>query len=355
MRRRKMGYKVVNAVYNPGIDFGEKHLEGLGVTLIRGQWSEEEDLIRQSQGADAIICSGPAQPWTSRVIGTLSRCRILASPSIGYDRIDVDAATEQGIAVTNVPDYCIDEVSNQAIAFLMALHRKIITIDRAVRNEQAHMTPFHRIALQKHAVPIYRLQDQTLGIIGLGKIGTAVALKARGLGMRVIAYDPYVYGSVMKSHGVEPVDLDRLLTESDYISIHAFLNEETRGMLGEKAFKRMKPSAYLINTARGPIVDQQALIRALEDGRIAGAGLDVTAVEPIPKEDPILHLPNVILSGHSAWYSTAADSVEEYWHKAALQVASALRGEWPLYAVNPQAKQKWLERWGAPGHSGTGR
>ncbi len=345
-----MSYKVVNAVCTPGIDFGEKHLEGLGVTLVKGQWEEEEELITHSQGADAIICSGPSQPWTSRVIGTLSRCRILASPSIGYDRIDVDAATEQGIAVTNIPDYCIDEVSNQAIALLMALHRKIITIDRAVREEQAYLTPFQKKTLEKHAHPIHRLQNQTLGIIGFGKIGTTVALKARGLGLRVIAYDPYVYGAVMKSRGADPVDLDTLFRESDYVSIHALLNDETRGMVGEKAFQRMKPSAYLINTARGPIVDQQALIRALREGRIAGAGLDVTAVEPIPKEDPILGLPNVVLSGHSAWYSTAANSNEDLWHKAALQVASALKGEWPCYAVNPQAKQKWLQRWGTPGH-----
>jgi len=350
-----VGYKVVNSVYSPEIDFGEKHLDGLGVTIVKGRWSEEEELIKYSQGADAIICSGPSQPWTARVIDTLSRCRILASPSIGFDRIDVDAATEQGIAVTNVPDYCIDEVSNQAIAFLMALHRKIIPIDRAVRDEQAHMTPFFRAALQKHAVPIYRLQNQTLGIIGLGKIGTTVALKGRGLGMRVIAYDPYVYGAVMRSHGVEPVGFDRLLAESDYISIHALLNDETKGMLGEDAFRRMKPSVYIINTARGPIVDQQAMVRALQEGRIAGAGIDATTVEPIPKDDPLLRAPNVILSGHSAWYSEAADSAAEYWHKAALQVASALKGEWPLYAVNPQAKQKWMKKWGAPARHGKGR
>ena len=120
-------------------------------------------------------------------------------------------------------------------------------------------------------------------------------------------------------------------------------------MIGEEEFRQMKPSAYLINTARGPIVDQQALVHALQKGLISGAGLDVTAVEPIPRDDPILTFPNVILTGHSAWYSTTADSVEEYWHKAAIQVASALKGEWPCYAVNPSAKQKWLQKWGKPG------
>jgi len=340
-----VAFKVVNTLCTPGIDFGEKHLDGFGVTLVKGEWHEEEELIKHTQGADAIICSGPSQPWTSRVIRTLGRCRILATPSIGYDRIDVDAATAQSIAVTNVPDYCIDEVSNQAIALLMALHRKIVTIDKAVRSEQAHLTPFQKEALEKHASPIHRLQNQTLGIIGFGKIGSAVALKARGLGLRVFAYDPYVYGAVMKSLGAHPVDLDTLFAESDYVSIHAYLNEETRAMVGEEAFRLMKPSAYLINTARGPIVDQHALVQALKEGRIAGAGLDVTAVEPIPKEDPILGFPNVILSGHSAWYSTVSNSNEELWHKAALQVASALKGEWPCYAVNPRVKQEWLQKW----------
>lgn len=340
-----MDYKVVNAIYSPDRDLGVKVLEEMGVTIVNGQWQAEDELIANTKDADAVICSGPGQPWTSRVISSLTRCRILASPSIGFDRIDVDAATKQSIAVTNVPDYCIDEVSNQAIALLMSLHRKIITVDRAAR-EQAYLTPMNRKGIEQYLSPIHRLQNQTLGIIGFGKIGTATALKARGLGMRVIAYDPYVFGAVMKSHGVDPVGFDALLKESDYVSIHAFLNEETRGMVGEKAFKQMKPSAYLINTARGPIVDQQALVRALEKGMIAGAGLDVTAVEPIPKDDPILKFPNVVLTGHSAWYSTAADSNQEFWYKAALQVASALRGEWPLYAVNPQVKQKWMERWG---------
>jgi D-3-phosphoglycerate dehydrogenase / 2-oxoglutarate reductase len=351
-----MGYKVVNTLYTPDTDFGEKYLDGLGVTLVNGQWWEEDELIANTQGADAVICVGTGQPWTPRAIRAVSgQCRILASLSIGYDRIDVDTATELGMAVTNIPDYCIDEVSNQAIALLMILNRKIIAIDRAVRDAQAQIIPPKRKDIDDYAYPIHRLRNQTLGIIGFGKIGTATALKARGLGLKVIAYDPYVLGAVMKSHGVEPAGLDALLRESDYISIHAFLNDETRGMINEDSFSRMKPTAYLINTARGQIVDQQALNRALEEKRIAGAGLDVTAVEPIPKDDPILKHPNVILTGHSAWYSTAADSGEEYWHKASIQVAAALRGEWPVYGVNPEAKQKWLKKWGAPARSGKGR
>ena len=190
------------------------------------------------------------------------------------------------------------------------------------------------------------MRGQTLGIIGLGKIGTTVALKAKGLGLRVIAYDPYVLGAVMMSRGVEPVDLDTLLRESDYVSINAALTDETRNLINLDAFRKMKPTCYLINTARGGIVQQSALLEALEKGLIAGAGLDVTADEPIKAGNPILKFPNVILTGHSAWYSEAADSNAEYWHKAMTQVVSALKGEWPIYAVNPEIKDKWLERWG---------
>ena len=230
-----MRYKVVNTIYNPERDYGEKYLKALDVELVNGLWWEEDELIEVAAGADGIICAGPGQPWTSRVINTLSQCRIIASVSIGYDRIDVEAATECGIVVTNIPDFCVEEVSNQAIAFLMALNRKIIPIDRAVREKQAFMTPNSKDVIE-YAYPVHRLQDQTLGVIGFGRIGTAVGLKAKGLGMKVIAYDPYVFGAVMKSHGVEPVDFDTLLRKSDYISINALLNDETRGMISYDEF-----------------------------------------------------------------------------------------------------------------------
>ena len=343
-----MSYRVVNTIYNPVTDFGEEHLKGLDITLINGEWLfvGEDELIEHAAGADAVICAGPVQPWTPRVINTLSRCRILANLAIGYDRINIESATECGIVVTNVPDYCVDEVSSQTIALLMALNRKLIQIDRVVRDKQLFFITPNRKDIAEHAYPMHRLQDQTLGIIGFGKIGTAVALKARGLGMRVIAYDPYVFGAVMRAHGVHPVDFDTLLRESDYISTNALLNDETRGIIDYEAFKRMKPTCYLINTARGELVDQSALIRAFDEGLIAGAGLDVTEIEPIPEDDPILKIPNVILTGHSAWYSVTADSNSEYWHKAAIQVAAALRGEWPIYAVNTEIKQTWLRKWG---------
>jgi D-3-phosphoglycerate dehydrogenase len=341
-----MSFKVVNTMAIPGIGYGEELLEPFDATLIAGRWITEDDLIRHTKDADAVICASPDQPWNQKVLNTLSRCRILATMSIGYDRIHLETARKIGLAVTNLPDFCIDEVSSQAIAFIMALGRRLFPLDRAVREHQPHLAPANRKGLADFAYPIFRMRDQTLGIVGLGKIGTAVALKAHGLGMRVIAHDPNVLGGVMLSRGVEPVDFNTLLLRSDYISINADLNEETRGMFGREEFKKMKPTCYLINTARGEIVQQAALMVALRDGHIAGAGLDVTEDEPIGAGNPILKMPNVILTGHSAWYSTTSDSAAELWHKAMIQVAMALKGEWPSYAVNPEVKKRWLEKWG---------
>jgi len=342
-----MVLKIVNTLAEPGITYGEKLLEFSEVSLQNGYWVSEEDLKTYTQDADGIICSSPIQNWTPRIMEGLSRCRIIATVSIGYDRIPIEVATQMGIVVTNIPDYCIDEVSNQAICFILALGRKLLTIDKAIKERPLFLHPNNRKGLAEVAHPILRLRDQTLGIIGLGRIGTAVALKARGLGMRVIACDPYVFGSVMLSRGVAPVDLDTLFRESDFISIHASLNDETRGMIGSEQFQKMKPSSYIINTARAGILREQDLIQAIERGLIPGAGLDVTANEPISPDSPLLKLPNVLLTGHSAWYSTASDSPSEYWHKPMKQVVMALKGMWPTYAVNPEVKGKWLERWGS--------
>lgn len=339
-----MAFKVANALHIPGIDYGETLLDPLDATMTNGKWLTEDEIIDHAGDMDALICIGPVQPITARVFDALTTCRIVASLAIGYDRIDLDAATAGGIVVTNAPDYCLDEVSSQAIALMMALGRKLFSLDRAVKSEHRLIIPPDREAVNEIAHPIFRICDQTLGIIGLGKIGTATALKAKGLGMRVIAYDPYVFGPVMRTRGVEPVDFDTLLKESDYLSVHALLNDETREMIGYPEFKKMKPTSYFINTARGEIVDEKALLKALNEGLIAGAGLDVLANEPLQKDNPLFEMQNVILTGHSAWYSTASDS--EFWQKAMTQVAMALRGEWPIYAVNPEVKDRWIERWG---------
>jgi len=340
-----MSFKVINSVFSPELEFGEPLLAAMDAELLNGRWLNEDDLIDNTADADAIVCSGPIQNWTPRVIQTLTQCRILASLGIGYDSIHLETATEMGIVVTNIPDYCIDEVSSHAIALMLALGRKLFQIDKYVRDHHINFVPPRRKPIAEFLSPIQRLRDQTFGIIGMGKIGTATALKAKGLGMRVVAHDPYVLNEVMASRGVEPVGLDALLQESDYLSIHAWLSDETRHMIGKEEVAKMKPTAFVINTARGEIIDQPALVRALQQGRIAGAGLDVTSDDPVAPDNPMLTMANVIFSGHSAWYSTTSDSGPMFWHKAMGQVVTALNGVWPEYAVNPEVKSKWLEKW----------
>jgi D-3-phosphoglycerate dehydrogenase len=342
-----MSFKVVNAAHVPGLDMGEKLLEPLDATLVNGFWRTEDELISNTADADAVLCAAPLQPFTRRVLGELAKCRILASFGLAYDRVDLVAANDYGIVVTNTPGYCIDEVSDHAIALMLALGRKLFQLDKAVKERKARFVPFDRKAIEEIAnPPVFRMRNQTVGIIGLGSIGTATALKAKGLGMRVIGHDPYILEGVLASRGIESVGLDILLKDSDFVIIHALVTEETRGMLGYEEFKKMKPTSYLINTSRGDILDQPALVRALQEGLIAGAGLDVTMDEPVAPDNPLLKMPSVILTGHSAWYSAVTDSGPEFWYMPMEQVILALKGEWPPYAVNPQAKDRWKEKWG---------
>ena len=339
-----MAFKVVHAMALPGVDHGERLLEGLNATLVRGLWVKEGEIIEHTREADAVIGVVSDNQFSRRVFEALHQCRIVAGIGIGFDTTDVKAATELGIVVTNVPDYCLDEVSGTAVALMLALGRKLFQADRGVRKSQNLYTR-NREALRGVLYPVFRMRHQTVGIVGLGKIGTATAMKAKGLGLRVIAYDPYVLGAVIESRGIEPVDFDRLLKESDFISLHPPLNEETRKMVGYEEFRKMKRTSYFINTARGGCVDQDALVRALEEGLIAGAGIDVTIDEPISKDNPLLKMDNVILTGHSAYYSTTSDM--ENYLKPMTQVVKALKGQWPEYAVNPEVRKTWMKKWGS--------
>jgi len=339
-----MSFKVVHTDPGPpGADIGESLLESLDATLVIGRWRTEEEIVSNAGDADAVLGRIAGQPFTRKVLEQLTKCRIVAGVGVGYEATDVDAATDCGIVVTNVPDYCLDEVSGRAIALMLAMGYKIIQIDKVVKEKQANMVGNAR-DMMGIVRSISRMRDQTLGIVGLARIGTATAVKARGLGMRVIAYDPYIAGGSMETLGVQPVDLDTLLKESDFISLHIPLTSETRNMIGYEEFKKMKPTCHFINTARGGCVDEPALIRALQEELIAGAGLDVTVDEPIAADNPLIKMPNVILTGHSAWHSTAAQA--ELFFKPMTQVVLALQGKWPPYAVNIEVRRKWLEKWG---------
>jgi D-3-phosphoglycerate dehydrogenase / 2-oxoglutarate reductase len=338
-----MSFKVANVFHMPEVDFGDELLKPVGATLVNTMSMTEEMIIAQARDADAVIGVVSVQPFNRRLLESLPKCRIIAGIGIGYDKTDLEAASELGIAVTNVPDYCLDEVSGLAIAFVMALGHRLLTIDRAVRQRRIAFTQDKK-ALDEIASPMFRMRDQTVGIVGVGKIGTVTALKARGLGMRVIGYDPYVLKPVLESRGVKPVDFDTLLGESDFITIHTPLTAETKGMIGYREFGKMKRSAYFINTARGGCVDQPGLMQALKEGLIAGAGIDVTVDEPIAADNELLTMPNVILTGHTAWYSVTSEA--DLYRRPMTQVIQALNGEWPAYAVNTDGRKKWVERWG---------
>lgn len=303
-------------------------IEAAGFALVDAQARSEADLIRACEGADALI--NQYSQLTPAVISRLSRCRIISRYGIGLNTIDIPAATAAGIAVANVPDGSLDEVSDHAIALLLALSRGLGVYDRAIRaGRWDYAAP----------APLHRLRGRTLGLLGFGQIPQRVAAKAQAFGLRVIAHDPFVTPDVAASRGVELVDADTLYATADAVSVHVPLTDETHGAVGADAFARMKPTALLVNTARGPVVDEDALVAALERGDIAGAGLDVFEREPLPESSPLRRSERVLLSPHAAWYSE--DSELKIRTKTAQNVILALTGQPVPYQVNaPNARRE---------------
>jgi len=305
----------------PSLEPEQRVLAPLGAELRAKQCKSGEEIIELTRGADAVLnCYAKL---TARVISELKHCRIIARYGIGVDNVDLAASTRAKILVTNVPDYCIDEVSDHALALLLALARRVVAADSDVKSGAWDVVA--------HA-GIRRLRGQTLGLVGLGKIAKALTSKVQPLGMKVLVYDPYLEPELVARHGAEAVSLDRLLAEADAISIHVPLSPETRNLIGQRELTRMKPTAFLINTSRGGIVDEQAVAVALKENRLGGAALDVLSPEPPPRDHPLRQAPNVILTPHLAFYSR--ESVIELQTKAAEEVARALRGESPRSPVN---------------------
>jgi len=282
------------------------------------------EVIEKTRDADALIVS--ASPVTRRVMESLEGLKVVVRTGVGYDVIDVPAATELGVVVVNVPDVWIREVANHAMALLLAWNRKIVDLDREVRaGTWASRVPG----------PVTgSLHGETVGIVGLGNIGSAFARRIAALETKVIACDPYVDDKHFKALGVERVDLHTVAARSDYVSVHTLLNAETRGLIDEAFLRRMKPTACLINTSRGPVVDEAALARALEQGWLAGAALDVFEEEPLPAASPLRRLANVILTPHAAYFSSPA--VAQVPRRCGEEVARVLTKERPLHVVNPE-------------------
>jgi D-3-phosphoglycerate dehydrogenase len=285
---------------------------------------DEQEIIARARDADALVSS--FSPVTRAVMSALEGLKVVVRTGVGYDVIDVPAATELGVVIVNIPDLWIREVANHALGLLLAWNRKIITLDREVR-----------AGVWSGGIPGDRtgsLHGETIGIVGLGNIGSALARRLAAFEATVIACDPYVDDRRFAALGVERVSLEALAERADYVSVHTLLNDETYHLIGEAFFRRMKPTALLINTARGPVVDEKALIHALQEKRLAGAALDVWEHEPVAADNPLLAMDNVIATPHAAYFSTAA--VAAVPRRCGEEIARALTGQRPLNVVNPE-------------------
>ena len=305
-----------------------KAVESLGGELVLESARTEEEIIRTCAGARIILTEGLFTPITRRVIEALDDCLAVGRYGIGVDNIDVEAATDCGIVVFNVADYCVEEVSDHAAALLLACARRVVILDRQVRSGGwADPAP---------DPPLRRLNQLTLGLVGFGNIGRRMVPRLQGFGMRILATDPYVDPRVASEVGVELTSLERLLKESDLISLHTFLSAGSRHLIGAAELRLMKPSAFLVNTSRGAVVDEKALIVALKEKWIGGAAVDVTEQEPLAPDSPLRSLGNAIVTPHHG--ATSQESAADIHRGVTEAVSCLIQGYWPPFPFNPSVQ-----------------
>lgn len=320
-----MGFKVLFSDYEyTSVEIEENLIREQvpDVEFIHAQCRTEEEVIEVAKDVDAII--NQYAPLGKKVIEQLENCKVIARYGVGFNTIDVPSAAAKNITICNVTDYCLDEVSDHALALILSLVRKVTFLNNKVKQG---------IWDYKVATPMFRLKGRVLGLLSFGNIAQKVAQKAKVFGFKVIAYDPFIPEEVAKNLDVELVDFDDLFKRSDVISVHTPLNDATRGMVGKEQFALMKKEAFIVNTSRGPVIDEKALIEALQNYEIAGAGLDVLEIEPIEEGNPLLEMEHVILNPHAAWHSS--ESEIELKTKTAQNVADVLLGKEPKYVVRP--------------------
>jgi len=319
---------VVGADESDPLEHERAELKDIDCELIAEDPQSEGEAMEAVREADAILLRGR---WgTEQVIKTTRRCQILAVYAHGFNWVDIDACNEKGIILTNGIGMCSEEVSNQAVAFMLALNRKLVQANDMVKGGE-----WDRMALR----PIDPLDLQTLGVVGFGTIGRAVARKMSGWRMETLVYDPYLPAWIFNEHGVEQAPtLNDLCARSDYVVVQVPLNENTHHMFGEDQFRAMKKTAYFVNVCRGSIHDEEALTKALQEGQIRGAGLDVFEQEPTDPNNPLLKMDNVIVAPHSAGTSERSAWLSR--KRAAEQVAQVLRGEWPMATQNPEVASR---------------
>ena len=302
----------------------EAELRPVGAEVVVANCTTEDDVIAVAADAHGLLVQ--YAPISARVIERLDRCRAIARYGIGMDVIDIPAAVARGIVCCNVPDYCVSEVADHTMALLLACARWIVTLNESVRHGD-----WDAIGVAK---PCERVAGRTLGLIGLGRTAQAVAVRARAFELDLIGYSPRAPGAVFDACGVARVELDELLERSDFVSLHTPLREETHHLIGSRELALMKPTAFLLNTARGALVDNAALLTALETGMIGGAGLDVLEREPMPADSPLRRAPNLIVTPHIAFYSQT--SLRILRRDTAAEIARVLRGEAPRSPVTPE-------------------
>ncbi len=295
--------------------------------LVPLKTKKPEEFLGEAEDCDALL-NTYAGPITAEVMARMPRCRIIARYGIGVDTIDLVAATQAGIIVTNNPTYCIEEVAEHTMALLLACARKVALYDRLVRAGRWEVPP---------GKPMFRLEGRTLGLVGFGNIARQVAARAAAFGMRIVFADPFVREGQFNEAG-RKVEFDALLRESDFVSVHPPLTPQTRKMINDAALAQMKPTAFLVNCSRGPVVDTDALVRALDAKKIAGCALDTTDPEPLPDPHPLRGRDNVIVTPHVAWYSEQA--LVGLQAGAPSEVRRVLTGEWPVNVVNRDVKGK---------------
>jgi len=318
-----MGFLVIHTdPHHTDFRHEQAELDAIGATLRPLNVTTEAEVAAACRDADALLV-------TYAKIGKIAlagmpKLKIVVRTGVGYDSLDVPAATERKVMLANVPDYCISDLAEHTMALLLTWWRRTAELDQQVRTE----------GWGRPLKPVYRLEGKTLGILGMGRMGQAVAARARGFGLKLVGYDPYTPPAAFAAVGVEPVGLESLLRASDIVTIHSLLSAETRGIICQKTLRQMKPTAVIVNTARGGLIVTDDLVRALKDGWIAGAALDVTDPEPLPLDHPIRTLPRVLVTPHAAWYSEEAEP--ELRRRAARTIVEALRGERPAALLNPE-------------------
>jgi D-3-phosphoglycerate dehydrogenase len=324
---------LVDAIQDFGYDYSieRERLQALGSSFEISACRSEAEVIARAGGYDVVGSIGLRTPLTARVIGELPACLLIARYAVGYENIDVEAATRAGIVVANAPEFCADEVADHTVALILALNRKLHFLDQFVRQGNWRESWLA-------TGPVRRLSALTVGLIGFGGIGQQVAFRMQRIAGEILAHDPLVEPAADGRHGVKLVGLDEVLDRADILSLHVPLVDSTRNLLTRREFGRMKPTACLVNTSRGAVLDEADLVEALRQGCLAGAALDVFEAEPLPHDSPLRGLANVILTPHFGWYSL--DAMRQLSASVTDSICDLLYGYWPRHVLNPAVRPR---------------